>query len=102
MFTGGAVNLEDIQSFLVTGKAGDEIFRGGDPGAEMYIVRQGQIELAWPRPGGRIDTVVVRAGEFFGEESLFEHQPRPGSARALTDYQLIRVDAAALTAIVNE
>jgi cyclic nucleotide-binding protein/FHA domain-containing protein len=98
-----AVNLNDIASFLVTGKSGDEIFHAGDPGAEMYVVRKGQIELSRPAPGGRTQTVVrVQAGEFFGEESLFEPRSRPASARAVSDYQLIRLDATVFDRIINE
>jgi CRP-like cAMP-binding protein len=98
-----AVNLNDIASFLVTGKSGDEIFKAGSTGAEMYIVRQGQIELSWPPLGGRSHTVVrLQAGEFFGEESLFEPRSRPASARAVSDYQLIRLDATVFDRIVDE
>ena len=88
------MNLDDIASFLVTGKSGDEIFRAGDPGTGMYIVRQGQIELVPAGASGRTGQVVrLEAGQFFGEESLFHHQPRPATARAVTDYQLIKLDA---------
>ncbi len=97
------MNLDDIASFLVTGKSGDEIFRAGEPGAGMYIVRQGQIELSTPDANGRTVTVIrLQAGQFFGEESLFENGPRSATARAVTDYQLIKVDAAAFARIVLE
>jgi Cyclic nucleotide-binding domain/FHA domain len=97
------VDLNDVDSFFITGRSGDYIFNAGDTGAEMFIVRLGQIELSWPPIAGRSQTVVnLKPGDFFGEECLFEQQTRPASARAVTDYQLIRLDAAAFDRIVNE
>lgn len=96
------MNLNDIASFLVTGKSGDEIFHAGEIAAEMYVVRQGQIELSRPLSGAVSTVVRLQAGEFFGEEALIEHQPRVVSARAVTDYQLIKLDATAFDQIVRE
>src|SRR5262249_44536681 len=66
-------------------------------------VRQGQIDLVWPALGGRSQTAVrLQAGEVFGEESLFDHDARPASARAVSDYQLIRLNASVFERLVNE
>jgi cyclic nucleotide-binding protein/FHA domain-containing protein len=96
-------NFDDIDSFLVTGKSGDEIFHPGETAADMYIVREGEIELSWPPLAGGVRPVVrLHAGEFFGEESLFDRQSRRATARAITDYQLIRLDAPVFDRVVRE
>jgi len=65
--------------------AGEIICREGEPGAEMYIILQGKVEIV---PGGG-NPVILAAGDFFGEMALLDHQPRSAAARAVEDAILL-------------
>lgn len=87
---------------MTSGKAGDPIFEEGDAGTDMYIIRQGQVQLTKRYAGEPRQLELLEVGDFFGEMSLLEAQPREVSARAVTDYQLLRIDTSTFDRIVDE
>jgi len=65
-------------------EAGEVIFRTYDMGAEMYVVLEGEVELA-------IDSKVLETlgpGEPFGEMALIDQAPRTATATAKTACKL--------------
>src|SRR5258708_720874 len=68
----------------------------------MYIIRSGQVELLKDRAGSERQIVLLEAGDFFGEMSLLEDQPREVSARAVGPVELLRIDATTFDRIVQE
>src|SRR3954454_2510785 len=97
-----ATNLDDLTPFLVSGSAGDHIYRRGDRGRHLYIIRVGEIQLTWHDGVTREPPERLSTGEFFGEQALFGDASRDGSARATTDYQLVRIDRQTFDRIVAE
>lgn len=95
-------DLNDLNAFLVAGEAGDFVFRQGDKGADMFLVRQGQIELLDETSGEPRQLTVLEAGDSFGEGQVFTPGPRTVSARSVTDYQAFRIDRPTLTQMVAE
>jgi CRP-like cAMP-binding protein len=68
-------------------KAGDVIFKEGDPAEEMFVVQTGSVEI---RLGNRLlDTLPERS--IFGEMALIDHGPRSATAVAATDATLVPV-----------
>ena len=66
-------------------KAGDVVFREGDPAAELLVVKSGTVEI-------RIrDRLIDTVGEhgIFGEMALIDHGSRSATAVAATDATLI-------------
>ncbi|HEX3345341.1 MAG TPA: cyclic nucleotide-binding domain-containing protein, partial [Polyangiaceae bacterium] len=72
---------------------GATIFRGGEPGDSMYVVRAGEVEIFFKNDTGqRIVLETAGAGDFFGEISLLDGGPRTASAVAKTSVDAIRID----------
>jgi CRP/FNR family transcriptional regulator, cyclic AMP receptor protein len=68
-------------------KAGDVIFREGDPAEELYIVKSGSVEI---RLGNRLlDTLSERS--IFGEMALIDRGPRSATVVAATDAVIVPV-----------
>lgn len=72
---------------------GDVLFRAGDPGDSLYLVRTGKVEL-WVKDhvGEKIVLAVAETGDFFGELSLLDNGPRAATAQALEDAELLILD----------
>ena len=68
------------------------VFREGDPGAEMYIIQEGRIEILKRLKGEERRVAVLEEGDFFGEMAILEDMPRSASARAASDCVLLRID----------
>lgn len=76
---------------------GQLIFKRGDPGGAIFIVASGEVEIfIEDSTGKRIVFETARAGDFFGELSLLDGQPRSASAQALSSTRALRVDRADL------
>ncbi len=70
-------------------KSGDYIFREGEPGVEMFVIRLGKVDI---RLGDKtVDT--LEQDEVFGEMALVDRHPRSASAVAATDCEVIPIDA---------
>jgi len=72
---------------------GDTLFRVGEPGESLYIVREGEVELfIRDTAGQKIALTVAGPNEVFGELALLDRGPRTATALALTDTQLLELD----------
>jgi CRP-like cAMP-binding protein len=87
---------------LVAFAAGQEIFREGRKGGEMFIIEDGEVEIL--KQFGATDKQISRLGpgDFFGEMSLLEDVPRMATARALTDCKLLPIDASTFDQLLRE
>jgi uncharacterized membrane protein len=73
--------------------AGDTLFKAGEPGESLYIVRTGEVELyIKDTTGQKIVLTVAGAGEIFGELALLDQGARTATALALTDSELLELD----------
>jgi NTE family protein len=71
--------------------AGEWLFRQGDEGDALYVIRAGRLEIL----GGGGDGVVMRVlgrGAALGELALLTSSPRSASVRAARDTDLIAID----------
>ncbi len=82
--------------------SGQFVMKEGDRGTEMYIVEQGEVELLHGAAGAESRLLVLKRGDFFGEESLVAKLPRLTSARALSDCRLLPVDESTLREILDQ
>src|SRR3954451_17637204 len=79
---------------------GETIFRDGDEANAMYVVLAGEMEVT-KKSRGAVDArvAVLGPGDWFGEMSIVDIQPRSATVRALAPGRLLRVSAADLDAL---
>jgi CRP/FNR family transcriptional regulator, cyclic AMP receptor protein len=83
-------------------RSGDVLFKEGDAGDEMYLIRSGKIKIVKDLEGNKKTLAVIGEGEFFGEMALLDKSPRSAAAIAETDAKLIIVDRDAFLSSVNK
>jgi CRP-like cAMP-binding protein len=93
---------DDLNNYFVSANAGEFIFRELDQGTDMFIIRNGQVELLKQYAGRPRQIAMLEVGDFFGEMSLLEELPREVSARAVGPVDLLRIDATTFDRIVQE
>ena len=72
---------------------GETLYRQGDPGDDLYVVRDGAIELSVKDiTGQKIVLHIARAGELFGALAVVENEPRNATASALEPTSLLLLD----------
>ena len=82
---------------VVEHPAGTLLFKVGDPGDALYVVRTGELEIFFKNDTGeRIVLAHTRAGEMAGELSLLDGGPRTASAMVTQDLEALRLDRADL------
>src|ERR1700675_3508132 len=69
------------------------IFTQGDAADAVFYIQEGKIRLTVVSKSGKEATLgILSEGEFFGEGSLAGQPLRMGSATAMTDCELMRID----------
>lgn len=83
-------------------RKGQVLFREGEAGDEMFVVRRGTVIISKPVMGG-VEQVLARAGggDFFGEMSLFDRSPRSATIQAETDVTLLVLDRPSLRVLTE-
>ena len=84
-------------------KRGQVLFREGDVGEEMFLVRRGSIVISKPVTG-RVEQVLARIGpgDFFGEMALFDRSPRSATVQSDSESSLLVLDREGLRQLTEE
>jgi CRP/FNR family cyclic AMP-dependent transcriptional regulator len=95
-----------IQNFLAKAGLGatvvalrdkDLIFRQGGRSYAVYYIQKGKVKLSVVSNNGKEATIgILGEGEFFGEACLAGQALRMGSATAMTDCAVLRIDKKAM------
>jgi CRP/FNR family transcriptional regulator, cyclic AMP receptor protein len=96
----------DPKSFLATIGVGKKdvvflqkqtIFAQGDVADSIFYIQEGKVRLTVVSKAGKEATLgLLSEGEFFGEGSLAGQALRMGSATAMTDCELLRIEKKAM------
>jgi CRP-like cAMP-binding protein len=84
-------DLSNIQTSLreTKIKQGDSLFRKGDEGTSLYIVKSGTVKIVLPSAeGDEIIVTIFSKGDYFGEMSLVDEEPRSADAIAMEETEL--------------
>jgi len=73
------------------------VFTQGEMADAVFYIQQGKVRLTVVSKAGKEATLgILSEGQFFGEGSLAGQSLRMGSATALTDCELLRIDRKAM------
>jgi NADH dehydrogenase len=72
-------------------KAGDFVFRKGDPATNFYVIEKGEAEVVLTGAENQNEEIVavLGPGSFFGERALVNHKPHQASIRARTSLDIV-------------
>jgi CRP/FNR family cyclic AMP-dependent transcriptional regulator len=75
----------------------DSIFTQGDDADAVFFIQTGKVKLTVVSKTGKEATIgMLREGNFFGEGALAGQELRMGSAAAMTDCEILRIDKKAM------
>ncbi len=78
-------------------KPGDVIFREGDPGRELFVLLDGEMEVIKQSKTQRESRVAIFGpGDWFGEMSILDIMPRSATVRALAPSRVLKMSASDL------
>ncbi len=82
---------------------GEVIYWQGDEAREMFLLRQGRVELYHvTRHGKRFQLAVMLPGTFFGEMSMLQQAPRFATAEVIREAQVAAIDRGDAEQIIRE
>ncbi|MCK4575973.1 Crp/Fnr family transcriptional regulator [candidate division WOR-3 bacterium] len=83
---------EEQSGFEKQLNTGEVIFKDGDPGDEMYLIKSGKIRISKPAGDVEKTLAVLKEGDFFGEMSVIDGSPRSATATAIEPAELVIFD----------
>jgi CRP/FNR family transcriptional regulator/CRP/FNR family cyclic AMP-dependent transcriptional regulator len=89
---------EDLEALALQARErryqrGEVIFHKDDPGVTFHIIAEGKVRIVLPSPEGEeVTLAILGPGEFFGEFSLLDGEPRSAMAIAGEDTRTVVVN----------
>ena len=77
---------------------GTAVFREGDPGASLFLLSKGRVEIR----DERRHLVTIAAPEVFGELAALSSEPRSADAVCSESVELLELEAAELEKLMTE
>lgn len=83
-------------------RAGEVLFRHGDPPTGMYLILDGALQVRIRDRGGHyVDVATLGAGEPVGEMALIDDAPRSADVVAVESVELLEIDRAAFLGMLG-
>ena len=87
---------------MVTFAKGDVVFAQGDPCDAVFYIQAGRVKLTVVSKTGKEATIaILSVGDFFGEDSLVIQHLRMGTASALTECALMRIEKSTMLRVLH-
>jgi CRP-like cAMP-binding protein len=72
---------------------GEVIFRAGDHGRHVYVIKSGTVEVLAERPDGSQEVIRrLGSGDHFGEMALLRKAPRSATIQTITAVQVFKMN----------
>lgn len=88
--------------YLKSLNPGETLFKEGDKGEEMYLIKSGKLKITKRLEDTEKKLATLSEGAFFGEMAIIDDKPRSASATAETEVKLIIVNREAFLKKVSE
>jgi CRP/FNR family transcriptional regulator len=82
------------EGFVSVYQDGQVIFLEHEPGAELFIIQEGKVQITKLVDNNEVLLAVLKKGDIFGEMSLLDNKPRSASAIAFGPTKLMVVSKA--------
>ena len=85
---------DDYRSY----QEGDTVFNSGSLALEMFVIKEGEIEVIYN------DQVLetLSPGDIFGEMALIDDRPRSATTKAKTDCKLVPIDKERFSFLIQQ
>ena len=96
---------EDLRGYLTSVglKRGEVLFREGEPGDDLYIVKGGVVSVNIRLPDASEQEIArFSTGDFFGEMSIFDNADRSATCRAAERTALLSLSREAFSRLMSE
>jgi len=80
---------------------GERLFKEGDPGYEIYIIKKGKIRIYKELEGEEKTLAILKEGEIFGEMAVLDGKPRSASAQAVEHTVLEVLNKQSILNVIN-
>ncbi len=95
--------LTTLEPELLRIRAGDLLFRQGEPADALYVILEGSCQLSHADPDGtERPLATVGPGEILGETAALHAQPRVTTARASEESNILRLSRHALERLTSD
>ena len=81
---------------------GEVLFKEGDRGEKMYLIRSGKIKLSKGSEEEEKVIAILKDGDFFGEMALIDASPRDATAIAIEETSLMLIDKESFRTRIGE
>jgi CRP-like cAMP-binding protein len=88
------------ERFGVSLPEGATVFRQGEPGGSLYVIRAGKVRVLKESNGRQRMVTTLGPGDFFGEMAVVTGMPRSATVEVVEDADLIKVPADKLQEMV--
>ncbi|NLI98613.1 cyclic nucleotide-binding domain-containing protein [bacterium] len=93
--------MDRLSSYERNLAPGEAVYKQGEKGREMYFVRKGRIKIFATNWGRETLLSTVDEGGFFGENALIDNMPRPHSAVAIEETELLVINEESFQTILT-
>jgi len=92
-----------IEKCIAEYDVGHVIFEEGSTGRELYVVLDGEVEIAKVSGASKTVIVTLGKGEFFGEMAVIDGSPRSATAIAAASHtRVMRINHARFVYLVSQ
>jgi CRP-like cAMP-binding protein len=88
------------ERFGVSLPGGTTVFRQGDPGGSVYVIRAGRVRVLKESSGRQRIVTTLGPGDFFGEMAVVTGRPRSATVEVVEDAELLKVPGGKLQEMV--
>jgi CRP-like cAMP-binding protein len=110
-FLAGVTGFESLSPAALTGiaghmkprpmHAGDALVQQGDIGLELFVIRNGRVEVLVAGDTGTHKVAELGAGDFFGERALITGEPRMATVKAIEEGIVYTLDKESFETALN-